>query len=613
MESPVIQQKREGSLGILFAVVAVCALYTALTLVGSWDFLLDRPGVLRLSVAAPESQKLAVNCSKQEALFPDLQLAGSVDSTQCRSRFSFELPAVPARALSVYLPRAGKSARLSLNGVALHHSGGEEQRLFSDWSSPEVYPVPARAFRRGENLLLADVPVVAGRSGYVPTVYIGEESLFKTHLEISYASNRGLANVLAGVGVLAVFSFGVLSAAVGSLFYAMCAGVSLSLLASVVPHVVDLGPASMPSLLWLSVLSFLSLMAFMLGLLSQTFATDRAQFRFMGALIGLAAVGVVSVQWLLPGFRYHQEVMAVSSALVVVIGLWCALLLWRQFRLAGRRSTLLVFVSVSSMLMLGGRDLLVLWGLLSVHHGFFVLHAVAVFSLFLIVLIFLRIRQGRREQEQYVKALDAALQQSKLNINRSSRIATQQSLDALIGRIATTYSHEFRNPLAALLATSYSLQGMEWGEDARASLKRIDRSVNSISEVLTQQYDYYRESRLPRQESNEGDLPSWLLFVADYQSCKIIWLCDPKSLSPRQKNAARDWLEPFLRDFGESPSICMVQLRMNVTVLHLYMHFDACDFVGYEASSAESVPYHVKQEEKEAKPLGFLYWCHEFS
>ncbi len=98
-------------------------------------------------------------------------------------------------------------------------------------------------------------------------------------------------------------------------------------------------------------------------------------------------------------------------------------------------------------------------------------------------LVALRIRSSYREQASYQEAVKEVRLATRAASRAPEELWRERSLDQLVSRIATTYSHEFRNPLGAALATNLSMARQRWSPAASAAIYSMRRAIMQISEA----------------------------------------------------------------------------------------------------------------------------------
>ncbi len=594
-------------------IIVFCSVYTGFTLFGSWDFLLNKSNTTRLDRAVKTPLYLSPEISESRLVsLPDSWRSHEIASTAWRYEFTAQLITAPEQDLDVYIPQLGDNAQLFVNGVAQPYFGQIYAKPTLHWSVPLVFRVSAKQFGAGKNTLILDVYANEPALGYLNPVYIGPSGGFASHLGAVYSSKRGLAYLLTGLCLLALFVFTVLTGSVNSSFYGVSVGISVSLLGALLPQVVNYPWVSVQWTYAFSLLSFICVMSFLIGLSSMLFNLESRLPRVIHT-VNASNVLLIAGYHVIADHAFNVTSFFYFSAAIVLTGGLSLTLMSKRFFSYGEISAGILCTTGVVLMMLGGRDLAVIVGLLPNYSSFYSLHAIAVVGICLCGLVVLRVRQGIREQARYDASLAEALANTRGAISRSPKINSTSSMDGLISRIATSYSHEFKNPLGALLATTVTLRCAMWGPAANVALRRIERSINYINNSLVEQFDFYKALQCSQQSHREIEFPSWLAFVKNYQCCHVIWLCDPSQISAGGTAGARDWLEPMLVNFRSIPSVCLVQQESSQAILHLYLHVNESDYVNgvpFENSSVIRIKPHLLREEMHGK---YLYWRYAFT
>lgn len=609
-----LHQQKTSRLLVVSAILLFSLSYTGLTLFGSWDILLQKPGVIRLgaTIKAPLTMYGAEDYGELRSLPDDWRDAPFV-SNVWRYRFVFELQSLPNEHQQIYIPRVGDNAQLSINGKMLPHFGRLESKPDLHWSVPALFPVKAERFRLGSNELLVDVYANEVAMGSLSTVSIGPTGIFSHHIAAVYATKRGLAYVLLGLIVFAIFSFSVYAAAVSNQFYVAGLSLCVSLLGCLLPHLIDEPVASIQVVFSITLVSFILLMNCLIYLCSLMFHINRRFLYFIYGLNGLNILAHLAMPFVFDSYDEAVDHLFSANLLIFVSGALGVWLITKQFLLEGDPAVGMILSFAIFMTCLGLRDFMVLWGWLPWYHGLYTLHCIAASGFCLIGVVALRIREANQEQLQYHQSMQEALVDTKEEISQSRGVEPKVPLDALVSRIATTYSHEFRNPLAAALATCQTLRKENLDTEKRYNLLSIEKGINDISDALADQFDFQRAMQAPGQQTEHQGLPDWLHFVSDHQSCKIVWLSDPSILPDDSDREIREWLQPLLLSFNKIPSVCLVQLKGKGTVFHLYLHTNASDLLHENVPGRQKIELLNPDSVRETVDGQYYYWRYEFN
>ncbi|MGB0866560.1 MAG: hypothetical protein ACPGSC_08615, partial [Granulosicoccaceae bacterium] len=462
-EKPISRSSTSRAL-LLLSVLLLAFAYTCLTLWGSWDFLIDGTRVVRLS-SANKAPLFAdgPGVPSQPTSLPDDWRNSAHGTKAWRYSFVFELPSNATSDLEIYLPRVGDNAQVHVNGRALPHVGDllDTPQLF--WSQPLSFFVPPEVLWQGRNELLVDVYANERLRGSLLSVYIGPRGAFDEHRFAVLATKRSLAYVLMGLDLFAALAFLVYAASVSGRFYIASVGICLSMLGGIAPHLVDVLSFSYSQLICWTVVSFLILQSFCVYLCELLFFIKPSHLRFIYSVNGFNIFFHLSLPYLLQDHEQLTRFLIYPNLLTQVTGLLGTYLLARRFLAYGEVAVGLMLCFAVSISCLAMRDFLVLWAWLPSYHGFYSLHGVAVMLFCLACLVGLRIRAAYREQDYYQSAMREVRQATRETIKQSDHRQQEFELDELVSRIATTYSHEFRNPLAASLATNKIMLKYPWG------------------------------------------------------------------------------------------------------------------------------------------------------
>ena len=587
--------------------------YTSLTLFGSLDFLLDAPGVIRLTATSKAVIEAdGVSAFGEPLSLPDDWRKDTDGSKARRYAFVFELPYALQNDQEVYLPQVGDNAQITINGKPQPYYGSLRGSVDLHWSVPLIFAVPASAFYTGRNELLVDVYANEKALGSLQSVSIGPRGVFDAHQSAVMVSKRGLAYVLIGFGLFAIIGLVLYAAAVSGRFYMVSVGICIAVVGGILPHVVST-PLYSISVMFCGVIAcFLVLQSCCVYLCTFLFPIDP---RILKLILIVNAVNIIA-HLLLPSLvdDYDQlvQVLIYPNLLTQITGLSATVLLVWRFALYGETAVGLMLLFAFFIAALGLRDFMVLWGWLPSHQGFYTLHGLGVMVCCLAGLITLRIRAGHQEQARNQASMRAALAITRESIKQADNVIEDQSLEALVSRIATTYSHEFRNPLAAALATNKLLITAPWESNAQVALSRIQRSIHRVSDALNQQFDFQRAMQSSSQAFTDDKLPAWLIFIREFQSCKIVWLSNPEKLPEDSNGCVEAWLRPYLEEFEKIPSVCMIHQQQKAVVLHLYLHLNVSDEL-HGRSIGEGLLNLLQPESIGDSGDGqYLYWRYEF-
>lgn len=586
--------------------------YAALTLFGSWNFLIDDSRAQQLSSASRAPVVAGVVGAESPPLtLPDDWREATEPARVWRYRLVFELAAPPRRAQEVYLPRIGDNARIVVNDRAQPHNGGLEGPVLLHWGQPLFFLVPAEHFVAGRNTLLVEVHANDRLSGGLPAVFVGERGAFDKHRFALVATSRALAFVMMGLCLFALFAFVVYAASFAGRFYLACIGICVSMVAFLVPHLAAVPMVSMAHTTGAAVLGYTGLLVSAFYLCGQYFWIDR---RCRGVVYGACGVSALLQLGLLLGVAGDGRGAAalVYPGALLVVAVWLmALVLLRRYLKYGESAVAVLLLYAVFMAAMGARDFAVLSGWLPAYHGYFSFHGVALMLLCLAGLVALRIRSSYREQAYYQEAVKEVRLATRAASRAPEELWRERSLDQLVSRIATTYSHEFRNPLGAALATNLSMARQRWSPAASAAIYSMRRAIMQISEVLDRQFDFARAMH-----SGEGfaqrALPAWLGFLAEYPSCKLVWQTDPALVPADSQATVEAWLRPLLDAIESIPSVCMIHSQQSRVVLHLYVHLNAGDLVQGSAVGEALLRQLQPMSVREAHDGHYLYWRHAY-
>ena len=238
LNSPEQRRLRAIRACVLAGMFLFSALYTGLTLHGSWDFLFKDPSIIQLKSAtrAPMASGEVEAVSGVISL-PDDWRKTEITSKAWRYRFVFDLASPPVLDREVYLSYVVDNAQITVNGVPQPYFGQLGERPDFHRSSPLLFPVNASAFRFGENELLVDVYSNEPEMGSLSIVAIGARGAFETHKVIGYVSKRGLAYALLAIDVFAIIAFAFFAVTKSGRFYFVVFTLCVSLLGCMLPHV----------------------------------------------------------------------------------------------------------------------------------------------------------------------------------------------------------------------------------------------------------------------------------------------------------------------------------------------------------------------------------------
>lgn len=599
---------------VFVSMLLLSIVYTCLTLYGSWGFLLNKPDVIRLT-STSRAPLVDGEFSKTSGTLslPDDWRAAPVQSHVWRYCFVFELTVKPTLDQDIYFPHAADNIQITVNGVEQPYFGQLGTRPDMHWSVPLIFPLKSSAFKLGRNELWVDVYANEPALGSLSSISIGPRGVFKAHKTAVYVSKRGLAYVLLAIDIFAIFAFSMYAVTVSSRFYVVNVGLCISLLGCLLPHVLNNPVVSIGSLFVLVFICFIVMMSCLMYMSALLFSVKKSTLNFIYGVNTLNIILHVMVALFIEDFESQKDYLIYLSGLIQVTGIVGTFVLVRQFILVGGAATGIVLSFALFMTALGVRDILVLWSVLPSYMGFYTLHSVAYLAICLLVVVALRIREANHERKQISHSMQLALADTRQAIDQSRQQSAAGSLDALVSRIATTYSHEFRNPLAAALATTATLSTKEWGANGHAALQRIDKSIAEISDALNQQFDFHRAMQSPEVGVDVLQYPSSLMFVSDYPSCKVVWLNDPQNMPQHSDVKIQGWLEPYLQKFGSIPSVCVVQWQQREVSLHLYLHLNASDMLDRQSLGQGSLEYLNPQRLRDLGDGQYLYWRHAFA
>ena len=588
--------------------------YTGLTLFGSWDFLFKSPDVVQLNSAtrAPITAD-GIGAYGSVLSLPDDWRTANTKSKSWRYRLVFDIAFPPVLDREVYLPYIADSAKITINGVPQPYFGQLGEQPDFHWSVPLLFPVNASAFRLGKNELLVDVYSNESELGALSTIAIGPRGAFETHKSVVYATKRGMALALLVVDIFAIFAFAFFAATKSGQFYFVSSVLCVSLLGCLLPHLQTNPLGAIGGLFTFVIISFLVMMSCMVYMCSVLFEIDKKVLKYIYGLNLLNIFLHVAVFVSIDSFSDQKHYFIFFGLLIQLAGLTCTWLLIKRFVLAGEFTIGVMLFFALMMAALGIRDMFVLWGFLPTYSGYYTLHCVALLAICLMIIVAIRIRDGSREQAQFHNSMHIALINTRQAIDQSRNKSPDSTVDALVSRIATTYSHEFRNPLAAALATTKTMHRLRWEKNGHDALLRIDQSIDKISDALNQQFDFHRA--MQSTEINNKDLTATqsLSFLEGFPSCKIVWLSDPVELPQKTRLKIQEWLNPYLEEFGRIPSVCMVRWQSGEVILHLYLYLNKSDLV-YGRSVDQGALEHLNPQRLEDFGEGhYLYWHHAFS
>ena len=598
---------------VLASLFLLPVVYTCFTLYGSLDFLLNAPNVIRLTATSKAViDKDGVGAFSEPLSLPDDWRRDTESSKARRYAFVFELPHALQSDQEVYLPQVGDNAKVTINGKPQPYYGSLQGSVDLHWSTPLVFAVSASAFLEGRNELLIDVYANERALGSLQSVSIGPRGVFDSHQAAVMVSKRGLAYVLLVFDLFAIIALVLYAAAVSSRFYMVSVGICIAMIGGILPHVVGTPLFSINVMFCGVIACFLMLQSCCVYLCTFLFPIDSRVVKFIVIVNSINMVMHLLLPSMVDGYDQLVQVLIYPNLLTQVTGLLATGLLVHRFAYYGETSVGLMLLFAFFISTLGMRDFLVLWGWLPSYQGFYTLHSLGVMVFCLAGLIILRIRAGYREQARYQASMREALAITRESIKQADHVVEEQSLEALVSRIATTYSHEFRNPLAAALATNKLLMIVPWEPNAQVALRRIQRSILRISDALNQQFDFQRAMQRSNSTYTVTQFPAWLKFVKKYQSCKIVWLSDPERLAEDSHGRVEAWLKPYLEEFEKIPSVCMIHQQQSAVVLHLYFYLNLGDEL-HGHSIGEGLLNLLQPESiRDTGDGQYLYWRYEF-
>ena len=120
------------------------------------------------------------------------------------------------------------------------------------------------------------------------------------------------------------------------------------------------------------------------------------------------------------------------------------------------------------------------------------------------------LRQAEAEKAQELAKLNADLKVAQAELLRQERLAT-------LGKLTATVSHEIRNPLATIRASSFALDHKIRGRGlgVERALDRIERNITRCDNIITELLDYTRMGNLTPQPVLFDE---WLQQVLDEQT-----------------------------------------------------------------------------------------------
>lgn len=598
---------------VLASMFLLPVIYTCFTLYGSLDFLLNAPNVIRLTATSKAVIDVeGVGAFGEPLSLPDDWRNDTGSSKARRYVFVFELPHALQSDQEVYLPQVADNAQITINGKLQPYYGSLQGSVDLHWSRPLVFAVPASVFLEGRNELLVDVYANERALGSLQSVSIGPRGVFESHLTAVMVSKRGLAYVLLGFDIFAIIALVLYATAVSGRFYMVSVGICIAMVGGILPHVVGTPLYSVSFMFCGAIACFLMLQSFCVYLCTFLFPVDQRVVKFILIVNGINIVIHLLLPSMVDDYDQLVRVLIYPNLLTQITGLLATALLVRRFAYYGETAVGLMLLFAFFVTTLGIRDFLVIWGWLPSYQGFYTLHSLVVMVFCLAGLIVLRIRAGYREQARYQASMREALAITRESVKQADHVIEEQSLGALVSRIATTYSHEFRNPLAAALATNKLLLIAPWGSNAQVALRRIQRSIHRISDALDQQFDFQRAMQRSDALLTDTHFPTWLVFVKKYKSCKVVWLSDPTKIPENSHGRVEAWLKPYLEEFEKIPSVCMIHQQKSEVVLHLYLHLNVGDEL-HGRSIGEGLLNLLQPESiRDAGDGQYLYWRYEF-